>query len=187
MDSSSRSDSEDEETSAPFSDYENPNYRKLYATLSVTAMMGSKVESKADNDTDDDKEDEEDDADETTRLTNDGDSLPEGWEKHEDDNGPYYWHIPRFVIHEHESFYQRELFLIFNFNLYFYSIAEQFKGKCLLKLFLSEILYFTLMMMVWTNYGNKFVKRILWMKIFLVVMLFLLSILWVGWSSMNLP
>ncbi|KFM63455.1 Amyloid beta A4 precursor protein-binding family B member 2, partial [Stegodyphus mimosarum] len=24
---------------------------------------------------------------------NDCDSLPSGWEKHEDDNGPYYWHI----------------------------------------------------------------------------------------------
>ncbi|XP_015789846.1 protein Fe65 homolog [Tetranychus urticae] len=91
----SHDDSEEEETSAPFTDYENPNYRKLYATLSVTTMMGSKVESNADNDTDDDEEVE---ADETTRLTNDGESLPEGWEKHEDDNGPYYWHIPSGTI-----------------------------------------------------------------------------------------
>lgn len=74
-------DSDSEEES--FKDYENPNFRKLYATLSVKAMMGA--------DTSD-----ESDADETTNLRTHSESeLPPCWEKHEDDNGPYYWHIPR--------------------------------------------------------------------------------------------
>ncbi|RWS29844.1 amyloid beta A4 precursor protein-binding family B member 2-like protein, partial [Leptotrombidium deliense] len=58
---------------------------KLYATLSVTAMMTNN-------------------GDVTKGLFEDGEEkkdsieLPEGWEKHEDDNGPYYWHIPSGTI-----------------------------------------------------------------------------------------
>jgi len=30
-------------------------------------------------------------------FDNKTEELPFGWEKHEDDSGPYYWHISRYV------------------------------------------------------------------------------------------
>lgn len=81
-DSSSKSDSDEYEDSHS---YENPNYRKLYAALSVKKMMGNKEDGLARSNNIEDCELDEGD-------------LPPGWEKHEDDNGPYYWHIPTGTI-----------------------------------------------------------------------------------------
>lgn len=73
----SNSDSESEEES--FKDYKNPDFRKLYATMSVKELK-----------------DDSSDVDETTNLITDPESiLPSGWEKHKDENGAYYWHISR--------------------------------------------------------------------------------------------
>ncbi|RWS12529.1 amyloid beta A4 precursor protein-binding family B member 2-like protein [Dinothrombium tinctorium] len=72
-----------------FDNFENPNFRKLYATLSVTTMMGSADESLKHANGDGDEYGEE---------KKDSNELPDGWEKHEDDNGPYYWHIPSGTI-----------------------------------------------------------------------------------------
>lgn len=87
----------DADTSPSFENFENPNFRKLYATLSVTSMMGCNQQDVPVNmrnagvgakclglqDVEDGQEKQ------------DSNELPSGWEKHEDDNGPYYWHIPR--------------------------------------------------------------------------------------------
>ena len=144
--------------------YENPNYRKLYAKLSMDAMIGigttannnhsekpqplsperragpmkdhSEVrpdgpiptaddpedlqffydEYEEDDEEEDDEEDEyyEDDieysptaavgvvssGDTKTKGEQAADSteLPDGWERHEDELGPYFWHIPTGTI-----------------------------------------------------------------------------------------
>ena len=83
-------DSADESTDASTEEhsFENPNYRKLYAALSITSMMGQNNKQMAENQLLIDEQ-------------NNGSishELPIGWERHEDENGPYFWHIPSGTI-----------------------------------------------------------------------------------------
>lgn len=136
--------------------FENPNYRKLYAKISMDAMIGVQSADNGDEeakqkpcddnesspmlptdtdnpsendleffyDDDDDDEDEffddddDDDDDEydldylKTHQNNSNEpksdppvnkialdyELPDGWERHEDELGPYFWHIPTGTI-----------------------------------------------------------------------------------------
>ncbi|XP_075584751.1 protein Fe65 homolog [Dermatophagoides farinae] len=123
--------------------YENPNYRKLYAKLSMNTMIGTNESSSINNNHDDNAEmnpfsfgeDEDDDDDDDDSLANEeeedddddeyedlssGDEnvkqnllqqqsndskksqtsidLPDGWERHEDELGSYFWHIPTGTI-----------------------------------------------------------------------------------------
>ena len=68
-----------------FTYFESPNFRKLYATLSVNSMMGSSFPNESIVTYD---------FEEKTKLKH----LPADWEKHEDDSGPYYWHVPRYLF-----------------------------------------------------------------------------------------
>ena len=100
MDSPVDSPVSDTDSNKSFSNYENPNFRKLYATLSVTTMMGcdpQDVPVANDPETDRSYPDIANLRLESRgrRRNRDTSELPEGWERHEDDNGPYYWHIPR--------------------------------------------------------------------------------------------
>lgn len=70
--------------------FENPNYRKLYAALSITSMMGQNDHNQQMAET---KHSVEDQSNATTDH-----HLPIGWERHEDENGPYFWHIPSGTI-----------------------------------------------------------------------------------------
>lgn len=85
--------------------FENPNYRKLYAALSINSMMGQNNEH-------------------NNQLTEDlinyspnnqlidnqncesTEELPIGWERHEDESGPYFWHIPSGTIQRERPFGQ---------------------------------------------------------------------------------
>lgn len=87
-----------------FENFENPNFRKIYATLSVNTMMGCnnpQETSKLCEDVDGSGKQSMIDSSTGPKLAEygeekqDSSELPCGWEKHEDDNGPYYWHIPR--------------------------------------------------------------------------------------------
>ncbi|KAI1287539.1 Amyloid-beta A4 precursor protein-binding family B member 1 [Halotydeus destructor] len=106
MDSLNETAANDTESAGSFNNYENPNFRKLYATLSVTTMMGCDPKEVQDGvnsgglggklypdigalDIGDDDQDGGGDHEE---------ALPPGWELQEDDNGPYYWHIPSGTI-----------------------------------------------------------------------------------------
>lgn len=94
----------DTDSNKSFANFENPNYRKLYATLSVTAMMGCPRSDEDDSTVDMDTNNAEQRkllADIASMRLRDSaaqdqgrHSLPPGWERHEDDNGPYFWHIP---------------------------------------------------------------------------------------------
>lgn len=147
--------------------YENPNYRKLYAKLSIDAMIGNNntpvvvdggeeddEKEKADDtseirldgtvpneddepedlqffydeyeeDEEDDEEDEyyEDDIEYSPTATNGttfpansqpnsgakssvdtSTELPDGWERHEDELGSYFWHIPTGTIQREKPF-----------------------------------------------------------------------------------
>ena len=142
-------DGDDKSNSNKQINYENPNYRKLYAKLSINQMMigGDDHENNEksinqtesnpfsyDDDDDDDEDDslddeEEDDDDEYEDLSSENDEnvkqnlltkekekekskdsnsnsnsqqqtfdLPDGWERHEDELGSYFWHIPTGTI-----------------------------------------------------------------------------------------
>lgn len=129
--------------------FENPNYRKLYAKISMDTMIGGGKEDgecstetipmlpaaaaasskdfedqqnqleyfyDVDDDDDDDEyydeEDDEDDEYDLHYLRNQKEpkpegsvnkialdyELPDGWERHEDELGPYFWHIPTGTI-----------------------------------------------------------------------------------------
>lgn len=151
--------------------YENPNYRKLYAKISMEQMIGKELAgnteeclamsetiikpdqsepidiadiSKESNETDGsapndlefyyddeygdyyDDDDEEDDLSDgyfdyeaaekqglMTKVANKSSTsngeqskmeLPEGWERHEDELGPYFWHIPTGTIQREKPF-----------------------------------------------------------------------------------
>ncbi|CAG2112353.1 unnamed protein product [Medioppia subpectinata] len=83
VDSEDREDRE-EETASEEHSFENPNYRKLYAALSITSMMGHNNQSVADHAVDH----------HLNGSVGGADELPLGWERHEDEDGPYFWHIP---------------------------------------------------------------------------------------------
>ena len=98
-DSESSSDHSDYDDANDENSFENPNYRKLYAALSMTAMMGEQMQDefgeklKLQN-----RDQNHQQKDNKNDENNCSDMLPDGWEKHEDDNGPYYWHIPSGTI-----------------------------------------------------------------------------------------
>jgi len=71
--------------------FENPSYRKLYAALSITSMMGQNNENNCLN-----NQAMEPLIDQ--QKSQSVDELPVGWERHEDENGPYFWHIPSGTI-----------------------------------------------------------------------------------------
>ncbi|KPM02919.1 amyloid beta A4 precursor protein-binding family B member 2-like protein [Sarcoptes scabiei] len=69
--------------------YENPNFRKLYAKLSMNSMIAIKL-----------KHSNVIQSTASSELVD----LPEGWERHEDELGPYFWHIPTGTIQRERPF-----------------------------------------------------------------------------------
>ncbi len=82
--------------------FENPNYRKLYAALSINSMMGEN------NDHNKQSSDNSQINDEQNNGSND-EELPMGWERHEDEMGPYFWHIPSGTIQRDPPFNEKPL------------------------------------------------------------------------------
>lgn len=120
--------------------YENPNYRQLYAKLSMDAMIGIKNKNEPSNTEEDSNNNNEDDCNydqydyeddsldeeyediydeeenvKENLLKNSSDTkpkvvnnisldLPDGWERHEDELGSYFWHIPTGTIQRERPF-----------------------------------------------------------------------------------
>lgn len=97
------------------------NADDLYALpnkLSATKTATSVINDKNDNDTkvyevasDEEDKDECDNkhASETIEDKDENKDLPFGWEKHEDNDGPYYWHIKSGTIQREPPLFPKEL------------------------------------------------------------------------------